>query len=85
MRQKLLPLPVVLLSYAALVGCNGQHPRLSHPGTIEQQRLRALIHDPYADPDMGPKDPGMRPQEFQKPLPEPVRNRIYADSWWWRR
>jgi hypothetical protein len=65
------------------LGC--QNPRLSHPGTIEQQRLRALIHDPYADPDMGPKDPGMRPQEFQQPLPEPVRNRIYADSWWWRR
>ncbi|HEY2413045.1 MAG TPA: membrane or secreted protein [Pirellulaceae bacterium] len=80
-----LPSLIVLLSSAALIGCTGQHPRLSHPGTIEQQRLRALIHDPYADPDMGPKDPGMRPQEFQKPLPEPVRNRIYADSWWWRR
>jgi hypothetical protein len=85
MRQKVSGLSLALVLCAALVGCTGQHPRLTNPGTIEQQRLRALIHDPYADPDMGPKDPGMRPQEFQKPLPEPVRNRIFVDSWWWRR
>jgi hypothetical protein len=65
-------------------GCAGLHPRLWDPGTIEQQRLRATIHDPYPDPDFGPKIDGGRPREFQQPLPEPVRNRIYADSWWWR-
>ena len=65
-------------------GCTGNHPRLSHPGTIEQQRLRATIHDPYPDPDLGPNYDGGRPREYLDPLPEPVRNRIYADSWWWR-
>jgi hypothetical protein len=65
-------------------GCAGYHPRLAHPGTIEQQRLRATIHDPYPDPDLGPNYDGGRPREYQDPLPEPVRNRIYADSWWWR-
>lgn len=65
-------------------GCAGYHPRFSHPGTIEQQRLRATIHDPYPDPDLGPNYDGGRPREYQNPLPEPVRNRIYADSWWWR-
>jgi hypothetical protein len=84
MRQKPYLLLTFLVSCSILAGCTGQHPRLSHPGTIEQQRLRALIHDPYPDPDMGPKFDG-RPREFQQPLPEPVRNRIYADSWWWRR
>ena len=55
------------------------------PGTIEQQRLRATIHDPYPDPNAGPEVVGGRPREYANPLPEPVRNRIYADSWWWRR
>ena len=85
MRQLFLDLPTILLLNAAAIGCTGQHPRLTHPGTIEQQRLRALVHDPYPDPDMGPKIDGGRPREFQQPLPEPVRNRIYADSWLWRR
>ena len=68
----------------AAVGCAG-HPRLLHPGTIQQQRLRATIHDPYPDPDLGPKDGGSaRPRDYQEPLPEPVRNRLYVDSWWWR-
>ena len=69
---------------AGLAGCTGQHPRLLHPGTIQQQRLRATIHDPYPDPDMGPKIDGGRPRDFQEPLPEPVRNRLFVDSWWWR-
>lgn len=65
-------------------GCAVNHPRLWQPGTIEQQRLRATIHDPYPDPDLGPNYDGGRPREYLDPLPEPVRNRIYADSWWWR-
>jgi hypothetical protein len=70
---------------AGLAGGCASHPRLAHPGTIEQQRLRATIHDPYPDPDLGPRIDGGRPRDYQNPLPEPVRNRIYADSWWWRR
>jgi hypothetical protein len=84
MPQKVAMLMLIVLSSASGSGCAGQFPRFSHPGTIEQQRLRALVHDPYPDPDMGPKTDG-RPREFQEPLPEPVRNRIYADSWLWRR
>jgi hypothetical protein len=74
----------LLTAMLAAGGCMGQHFRLWHPGTIQQQRLRATIHDPYPDPDLGPKIDGGRPREYQDPLPEPVRNRIYADSWWWR-
>jgi hypothetical protein len=75
-------LPVLLVLW---VGCASKHDRIAHPGTIEQQRLRATIHDPYPDPDLGPPIDEARPREYQSPLPEPVRNRIYADSWWWRR
>lgn len=66
-------------------GCrsNGQHV-FHAPGTIQQQRLRATIHDPYPDQDLGPEVVGGRPREYQQPLPEPVRNRLWVDSWWAR-
>jgi hypothetical protein len=80
-RSKTLLFPLVACLAA---GCAGYHPRLHSPGTIEQQRLRATIHDPYSDPDLAPKVDGGRPREYQNPLPEPVRNRLYYDSWWWR-
>jgi hypothetical protein len=74
----------IAMSAACLLagGCAGQHPNFWHPGTVQQQRLRATVHDPFPDPDMGPKIDGGRPREFQDPLPEPVRNRIYADNPW---
>jgi hypothetical protein len=75
---------VLIAASLSLAGCAGQNAHFWHPGTIQQQRLRATIHDPYPDPDMGPKADEARPREYQEPLPEPVRNRIYADSWWWR-
>ena len=78
----------LLAALAPLIGggCAVVGERLARsPGTIEQQRLRATIHDPYPDPNAGPEVVGGRPREYSNPLPEPVRNRIYADSWWWRR
>jgi hypothetical protein len=33
---------------------------------------------------MGPKTDGGRPRDFSQPLPEPVRNRIFADTWFAR-
>jgi len=53
-------------------------------GTVQQQQLRATVHDPYPDRNLGPEVVGGRPREYQQPLPEPVRNRIFADSWWGR-
>ena len=82
-RLKLL-LPLVV-AFIAAAGCTAYHPRIRNPGTIEQQRLRATIHDPYPDPDLGPKIDGGRPRDYREPLPEPVRNRIYWDSSLWRR
>ena len=64
-------------------GCaSGGGYSIFQPGTIQQQRLRATVHDPYPDQDLGPEVVGGRPREYQQPLPEPVRNRIFADSWW---
>ena len=65
-------------------GCAGSRYNIFQPGTVDQQRLRATVHDPYSDQDAGPEVVGGRPREYQQQLPEPVRNRIYADSWWGR-
>ena len=78
---------IIAFAAASLLigGCAG-NSTFWHPGNVQQQRLRATIHDPFPDPDMGPKIDGGRPREFQEPLPEPVRNRIYADNpTYWRR
>lgn len=65
-------------------GCASLPPHFSHPGTIEQQRRRATIHDPYGDPDLAPYLDGLRPRDYLEPLAEPVRNRLYVDSPWGR-
>ena len=52
-----------------------------HPGTMQQQRVRATVHDPYPDQKAGPEVVGGRPRDYQQQLPEPVRNRMFMDSW----
>jgi hypothetical protein len=74
----------LVLAFAVLPcaagGCAGRHVNWHFPGTIEQQRLRATIHDPYSAPDIAPEVDGGRPREYIEPLPQPVRTRIYVDS-----
>jgi hypothetical protein len=74
-------LGLVMLALAA-GGCASGHPLFAPRGNIYQQRLRATVHDPYPDQDAGPEVVGGRPRDYQQPLPEPVRNRLFADSWW---
>jgi hypothetical protein len=63
-----------------LAGCAADG-RLLNPGNIYSQRLRATIHDPYSDQDLGPEVVGGRPRDYQQQLAEPVRNRLYVDSY----
>jgi len=84
-----VPLSLLLLVFglgAAILfsGCAGSRWNLFQPGTVQQQQLRATVHDPYSDQDAGPEVVGGRPRDYAQPLPEPVRSRIYADSWWGR-
>jgi len=78
--QRLYLLVIVLL-LAAFGGCRGYRPLLGFPGTMDQQRLNATVHDPYADNDAGPEIVGGRPREFQKPSAEPVRNHSSVEHW----
>jgi len=76
---------LLLAIAAALTGCaTGGHPDFWHPGNIQTQRLRAVVHDPYPDQDQGPVVMGGRPRDYAEPLPEAVRNRIYRDGYWGR-
>lgn len=80
---------IALLALASSGCANGRFmglawPQWGSPGGVDTQRNDASLHDPYPDPNAGPEVVGGRPREFQKPLPEPVRNRWLTDSWWQR-
>jgi hypothetical protein len=76
-----LPLCLTAFLLLTFVGCAANRPfRLFTPGTVEQKRQRATVHDPYPDQNLGPEVVGGRPRDFQEPLPEAVKNRIYVDS-----
>lgn len=50
---------------------------------MDRQQATAVVHDPYPLDDIAPTDQGARPPSFQRPLPEPVRNRIFPDAMPW--
>jgi predicted small lipoprotein YifL len=81
MRKLIQQLSAILL-LTGVVGCGLSKPNVFHPGTQQHQQYKATLHDPYPDNVAGPRVDGGRPMEFQKPLPEPVRNRWLRDSWW---
>ena len=73
---------LALVAALATAGCGTPRAyQFWHPGNIQTQRLRATVHDPYPDPDLGPEVMGGRPRGYFEPLPEAVRNRIYADGY----
>ena len=72
------------LCAASCTGCAGSRWNFFQPGSVQQQQLRATVHDPYTDVDAGPEVVGGRPRDYAQPLPEPVRNRLFTDSWWGR-
>lgn len=65
-----------------LAGCRGRR-LLEPPGPLLEQQANAVIHDPFPQEDIGPSDPSSRPPSYQRPLPEPVRNRIVPDAMPW--
>lgn len=82
---KVITLSLLLLAAFPGIGCAGGPFRnwFAPPGTIQQQRARATLHDPFPDQDLGPEVVGGRPREFQQ-MPEPTRQRYFYDSFWSR-
>ncbi len=67
----------LLLGVWLLTGCQySMRDNLAPPGTIWQQRNRAVQFDPYPLDHMGPPIVGGRPREYSKPLPEAFDNQL---------
>ncbi len=50
-------------------------PRLFGPGPADRQQQRAVRFDPYPQDNGGPSLTGVRPREYEKPIPEIDRAR----------
>ena len=68
---------------ALAIGCKG-NPAGTHrwggsqfgQGSIDRQKNRAVVFDPYPLNDIGPPIVGGRPREYANPLPEAQRNEL---------
>ncbi len=68
----------ILVVFAA--GCRSDGTLFPPAGTVEQQRHNATMYDPYSDVDTGPEVEGGRPRDFQNPLSEADRSRMFQDN-----
>ncbi|MEW4562554.1 hypothetical protein AB1K70_08510 [Bremerella sp. JC770] len=72
-------LAIIGLFLLPTAGCASlARPNWFNPGTVQQQRIRALHSDPYPDTDAGPEMTGVRPREYSSSLPEAVKNQPYS-------
>ena len=71
MRDGLSRIGVILGLCLACSGCH-MRPDWGPPGTIGDQRARAVVHDPFPRDDLGPPIDGGRPKGFDQPLAEPI-------------
>jgi hypothetical protein len=55
-------------------------PNWGSPGTIGDQRSRAVLFDPYPNNDLGPPVISGRPLGFERPMPEAEQNQYYPQS-----
>lgn len=63
-------------------GCpNLARPNWGNPGTVQQQRLRSVATDPYPERQSGPEMVGVRPREYDRPLPEAVRSQMQPEDY----
>ena len=70
-------LPILLLMLLAFSsGCSQRARAWGFPGglgTVDRQKARASVHDPFPLNDIGPEVMGGRPREFAEPRSEATR------------
>jgi hypothetical protein len=73
----ILVLGLMGLGLTCLGGCRSDGSFLfAPPGSVAKQRTNAIVHDPYADNEIGPEVVGGRPKDYQNPLSETDRSRL---------
>lgn len=70
---------LVVSACVAACGCGPRFrlPSLFHPGPTGPQQYDAVYHDPYPLDDVAPEVVGGRPREYQKPVPQVTRGRLF--------
>lgn len=71
----------IISSTLSIAGCRGRG--FLPAGPIGEQQANAIVHDPFPQSDIAPSDPSVRPPSYQRPLAEPVRNRLVPDAMPW--
>jgi hypothetical protein len=69
-------LPVLILLLLLSSGCSARPRAWGFPGgsgTVDRQKARASVHDPFPLNDIGPDVMGGRPREFAEPRTEAAR------------
>lgn len=85
MRRSILTANLCLIALfvaTCFSGCRGRQ-WFKPPGPMLEQQANAIVHDPYPQDDIAPSDPSVRPPSYQRPLAEPVRNRLVPDAMPW--
>ena len=82
MQRRWLPITMSVVALSAMVSFSGCRGRglLPPAGPLNQQQATAIIHDPFPQEDIAPSDSSVRPPSYQRPLAEPVRNRLVPDA-----
>lgn len=71
-------------SLATQLGCRGMlAENMKPPGTIWEQRNRAVQFDPYPIDHMGPPIVGGRPRDYDRPLAEATSNQLVPKTPRW--
>ena len=70
---------LVVVFAAGSLGCGSRFrvPNLFHPGSTGPQQYDAIYHDPYPLDDVAPEIVGGRPREYQRPVPQVTRSRLF--------
>ena len=79
--KPLLMSVAIVVCVAGIAGCRGNG--FWFPPSPGAQQANAIVHDPFPQGDIAPSDPSVRPPSYQRPLAEPVRNRLVPDAMPW--
>ncbi len=71
---------LLLATVPHLFACSLATPQLRSPGSLMDQRFRAVMYDPYADVDVAPEVVGGRPKDFQRPLSQADRSDLVSQQ-----
>ena len=72
---------MIALLGAGLFGCRSDGRLFPPAGSVQKQRFNATVFDPYADNETGPEVVGGRPKDYQKPLSESDKSRLFQKAW----